>query len=100
MNAFTGCGSECLKNYQDQKPKIYSGGLHKLDETAKGGAGSTAQDNDKNKKPDLNDYFESMQSKDNPTILNSKLQKRMDENRKRRSKMKSQFGQFSSYSAL
>lgn len=41
-----------------------------------------------------------MQSKDNPKILNSKLQKKMDENRKRRNKMKSQFGQFSSFSAV
>ena len=60
MNAYTGCGSECLRDHQDQRPAIFSGALHKLGEAAKGGAGSIVKDNDKNKKPDLNDYYESM----------------------------------------
>jgi len=41
-----------------------------------------------------------MKSKDTPTILNSKMQKKLDENKKRRNIMKSQFGQFSSFSAV
>jgi len=103
-NAHTGRGSESLQNYQDQKPKIYSGGLAELDQTAKGGAkgssGPANKDAEKKKNADLNDYFDSMKSKDTPTILNSKMQKKLDENKKRRNIMKSQFGQFSSFSAV
>lgn len=110
-NAQTGQGSEVLcrgkGDGDDKYQDIWSGRLATLSRDAGGGKGKgggasdakAEKKDDEFQNADLGEYFEQMKKKESATMLNTRLQKMLDENKKRRNIMKAQFGQFSSFSA-
>jgi hypothetical protein len=102
-NARIGLGSDAISSSEafDTLP-IYAGKLQEHEKNKgksekKDGAkkaGKKSKEDDK-----LASYFSNMESKSKMTMTNAKLQRKLDENKKRREKMKAQFGQFTSFPA-
>lgn len=97
-NAKKGIGSDAIMELPDYETlDIYAG---KLEEIQKKFA-AEAQKVNKDAAPDkLGGYFGDMEKKQNLTMTNARLQRKLEENRERRNIMKAQFGQFSSFPAV